>query len=295
MRLLPMILVAALAACRPAASGVALPDKVPDAGTANGVRTSGCGVNGKPTGDFHLSVQDGQGKARDFEVLVPTSYQATRPLQLTFVFHGAGGDESVAKSFGLQDAPGAAAATIFVFPQGVSYRGGGIGWEDSCASYDMIFFDRMLAALEASYCLDASRVFIAGFSWGCDFGTAIVSCRGDRIRAFGAASCTDDFASQSDVSTYLNLPLQVIPKTAIRFTYDVAGDQAYSKASFQSTSALYRSFNQCGNGSTPAPTSPCVSYTGCRNPLIECAYAGLGHALPAQWPGETWSFFSGLP
>ena len=88
------------------------------------------------------------------------------PLPLSFVYHGVGATETVAKSSGLQDAPGAAASGIFVYPQGIPFQTYGVGWDDTCAGYDMVFLDRMVAALEARYCIDTKRIFVAGFSWG---------------------------------------------------------------------------------------------------------------------------------
>ena len=138
---------------------------------------SGCGVPPTRTGDFHMQTTDGADAVRDYEVLVPSTASPTTPLALTFVYHGSGHSESGAKAFGLQNAPGAASASIFVFAQGVPFQNFGVGWDDACSGYDMVFFDHMLAELEATYCIDKKAVFAAGFSWGCDQVTTL-SCRG---------------------------------------------------------------------------------------------------------------------
>ncbi len=255
-----------------------------DAGTA------GCGRAPGAAGDFHVQTTDGTGAARDYEVIVPSPLPTT-PLALTFVYHGAGGTEAVAKGFGLQSAPGAAASSIFVFPQGVS-QGGTVGWNDACGAADMAFFDNMLAYLEANYCVDPTRVFAAGFSWGCDFVTGLTCCRGDRIHAVGAASCSDDFSNPASYLTYINQPCPASGHTAIRFTVDPNGDSAYSAQQFQTTNNLYRSFNSCSSSATTTTSSACVSYGGCKNPYLECTYPGLGHALPPGWASDTWSFFA---
>jgi poly(3-hydroxybutyrate) depolymerase len=150
----------------------------------------------------------------------------------------------------------------------------------------------MLAALEADYCIVTSRVFVAGFSWGCDQVTALTCCRGDRIRAVGAASCSDEFANPSDPASYLDLPCPAKNVAAIRFTHAVGGDSGYPSPLFATTSALYRSFDACSDTSTPVNPSPCVAYAACAHPYVECAYPGLGHALPSGWAADTWSFFS---
>lgn len=245
-----------------------------------------------PTGDRTLTTTDGAGNARAFEVVVPASYPAGAPLAVTFVFHGAGGTSGGAKGFGLQDAPGAASSSIFVFPQGIPFQSYGVGWNDACSGYDMVFFDRMLAAVEAAYCVDPARVYVAGFSWGCDFVTALACCRGDRIRGVAAASCSDEFRSAADPTTYTNLPCPTQSGARIRFTHDVTSDGGYTAQQFATTSALYRAFDGCSSTASAVSPSPCVGYAGCRQPVVECAYGGLGHALPSGWAAESWSFLT---
>ncbi len=254
--------------------------------------SSGCGKAAPRTGDFHLQTTDGNGTARDYEVIVPASYNPSTPLALTFVYHGAGGTQADSKQMGLHTATGAAAASIFVFPQGIYFHPYGIGWDDHCSGRDMVFFDRMAATLKASYCIDESNVFTAGFSWGCDQVTALACCRGSSIRAMAAASCTDEFNSAADYRTYWNSPCPSSPKMGIRFTYDPNGDGGYSAQQFASTAALYRSFNACT--ATGSSGTGCSSVQGCGAPFLDCRYPGMGHTLPANWANDTWSFFAGF-
>ena len=257
--------------------------------------SAGCGLSGKQTGDFHLTTADGQGTVRDFEVIVPSAYDPSTPLALAFVYHGANGNQAGAKAFGLQNAPGAAISGIFVFPQGINFKTYGVGWDDSCGGYDMVLFDHMLAAIESTYCIDTRRVFAAGFSWGGDFVTALTCCRGEKLHAVAAGSCSDDFSTASDARTYLNLPCPAKNSAAIRFTYDASGeDSGYPAPYFASTKSLSPSFKGCSSSSTAVGPGLCRSYAGCANLLLECPYRGLGHALPASWPGDTWTFFSSL-
>jgi poly(3-hydroxybutyrate) depolymerase len=261
-------------------------------GSADPRTGSGCGRASPQTGTFHLQTVDGNGSSREYEVLIPSTYRPLVPLALTFAYHGSDATEAAAESFGLQNAPGAAAASIFVFPRGAPYRSTGVGWDDSCDGYDMVFFDNMLDHLEREYCVDESRVFAAGFSWGCDHVTALMCCRGNRIRAVAAASCSDEFSNTSSYTNYKNLPCPAFAPAGIRFTHDAQGDTSYSQREFTRTSELYRWFNSCSSSSVATLPFPCVSYQDCSKPYIECAYAHLGHALPSTWPADTWSFFS---
>ena len=265
---------------------------------ASPTRSAGCGLTGKPTGTLHLKSTDGKGVSRDYELLVPKTYDAATPLAVSFVFHGANATASDAKAFQLQDAPGAAAASLFVFPQGIAFQSYGVGWDDSCSGYDMPFFDHILAALAANYCIDESRVFVAGFSWGGDQATALACCRGDKLRAVAAASCSDEFKDPANYQSYANLPCPVKNDAAIRFTHALNGDDALKSPLFATTAALYRSFNGCSTNATGVSDAACRTYTGCAVPFTDCAYDGLNHSLPKSWSNDTWAFFSlaaGMP
>jgi hypothetical protein len=222
---------------------------------------------------------------------VPSSYNPNTPLALTFAYHGAGGTEAVAAGFGFQNVPGAASESIFVFPQGVAFQSYGVGWDDSCSGYDVVFFDNMLRDLSASYCINPKRVFAAGFSWGCDFLTALTCCRGSRLRAVAPASCSDDYGNVANYKTYNNEPCGT-GTTGIRFTFDPKGDVGYSAQAFATTSALYQSLDSCTSMSMATPVAPCVAFQGCSKPFVQCPYPGLGHTPPPNWALESWNFFA---
>ncbi len=237
---------------------------------------------------------------------MPPDYDASRPYALTFVFHGSAGNSSVSYSWGLQRAAGASASAIFVFPDGIPYKHFGVGWDDTAAGYDLPFFDNMLKALEDGYCIDPSRVFVAGFSWGGDFAIALACERGDRIRAVAANSTDDEFKDTADYRTYQNLPCPARKHPAVRFQHAEDGDAAYPPPDFATTSKLFQYLNAC-KGAAPAGTAPagratpvqpgkpagaCIAYTGCSSEYIECTFdRRIGHNLPPHWAEETWAFF----
>jgi hypothetical protein len=133
-------------------------------------------------------------------------------------------------------------------------------------------------------------VFAAGFSWGCDYVTALACCRGTKLRAIAAASCTDEFSDTTNYQSYTNGSCPALGPTGVRYTFDPNGDSAYTKSMFTSTNALFRSWNTCSTSSTQSGS--CASFQGCRQPFLSCGYAGLGHALPPGWNTDTWNFFS---
>jgi polyhydroxybutyrate depolymerase len=253
----------------------------------------GCGRD-SPTGDITVNVQDGNGVRREVNLLVPTPYDPNFPRAISISYHGAGGRASHAKGFRLQEAPGASAAAIFVFPQGVPYKNFGVGWDDTCAGYDMPLFDNMLAHLDANYCIDTSRVFVSGFSWGCDHVTALACCRGSRIRGVAAASCSDEYGDKADHTTYQNLPCPQPQRAGIRFTHASVEDSGYPSPLFATTVSLYRAFNGCSDGTMAVDPNPCRSFEGCNSPFIDCPYPNLAHQLPPNFADESWAFFMGL-
>ena len=256
----------------------------------NAKTSAGCGRPAQ-TGTLRRKAADGAGKTREFELLVPASYDANKPLAVTFVYHGQGGDEEVAKSYGLQNAPGAEDASIFVFPRGIPFEGYGVGWNDKCSGYDMPLFDHMLSDISDNFCVDPSRVFAAGFSWGGDHVTALACCRGSRVRAIAPASCSDEFSDASDHCTYNNAPCPNAGATAVRFTFDRAGDGPLTAQHYKATTELFRGLGRCSSSGV-AGKQPCVAFEGCSQPYVECGYSGLGHALPPGWASDTWQFFA---
>jgi len=260
---------------------------------AMGRYSSGCGTMPANPTSYTATTTDGNGAQRMYDVFVPSPYDASTPLALTFVFHGGGETQYNAEGYGVQMGTGASAASLFVFPLGVyDPEGSSSGWNARCNSPDMPFFDNMLYELETQYCIDTTRVFAAGFSEGCDMSTGLACCRGDRIRAIGAASCTDYYDTLSDYTTFKDAASCPPPlHTAIRFTHDKSGgDAGYAAPAFITTSQLYQHWLACTPQSPPADT--CTTFAGCDDPFIECPYTNLGHMLPSNWGPDTWAFFA---
>jgi poly(3-hydroxybutyrate) depolymerase len=160
----------------------------------------------------------------------------------------------------------------------------------------------MLKGLEAGYCIDSSRIFVAGFSWGGDFAIAVACNRGDEIRAVAANSTDDEFKDTSNYLTYQNLPCPARRHPAVRFQHAEEGDASYPPPDFATTSKLFQYLNSCTGAAAPGASAParsgarpdsCVSYNGCSSAYIECSFdRKIGHALPPHWAEDTWAFFT---
>jgi poly(3-hydroxybutyrate) depolymerase len=260
-------------------------------------RSPGCGRPAR-TGIVTLSTEDGNHTPRSFRVQIPVDYARSRAYPVTFVFHAAGGSADDSYSWGLQDAPGAAAGSLFVYPTGIDFQHEGPGWDDRSNGYDFPFFDHMLAQLEAAYCIDPRAVFATGFSWGADFSIALACNRGGVLRAVAADSASDDFKDPGDYRSYVDMPCPGPAHPAVRFVHAEGGDDKYPPPDFATTSQLLQHLNSCSAAPPPvvAPGTvmTCRSYPGCATEYVECAFDHrIGHALPPHWAAETWAFFAG--
>jgi len=257
--------------------------------------SAGCYKTVQPKGRYQLTSGDGQMRRRTYQIVVPQDYNGRTPLALVFGFHGANGAGRDALAEGVLNARAVKSNAIVVAPDGIAYQGGGTGWDDSCSGYDIALFDRILAEIEDKYCIDPSRIFAYGHSWGGDFSTALACCRGDLVRAVAPNAATDEFTDVTDFRTYANGSCPSPVKPAVRFTHSDGGDEAYPAPMFETTSKLFRSFNACTDQSLPISPRPCVKFQGCKEAVIECSYPGLGHRVPPSYGQETWDFFDGLP
>jgi poly(3-hydroxybutyrate) depolymerase len=269
-------------------------------------QSAGCGRQAVPAGEVPLKSTegkstDGKGRPRTYLIHMPAGYDASRPYPLIFVFHGSGGNSRQSYSWGLQNVAGASSGAIFVFPDGIAYKNLGIGWDDAPDGYDLPFFDHMQKDIEAQYCIDTTRVFVAGFSWGGDFATALACNRAAAIRAVAANSTDDEFKDRSNYLTYAGLPCRGGRHPAIRFEHAAGGDVEYPAPYFATTSRLFQYLNSCSGASSEtaprtsvsAAASVCVSYKACAAEYLECTFDhGIGHALPPNWAKDTWDFFS---
>jgi len=249
------------------------------------------------TGEVTLSTTDGAGKARSYRVHLPAGYDPKQTHALIFVFHGANSSAAESSGWGLQDSGAAAREAIVVFPNGIAFQNYGVGWDDRSTGYDLPFFDHMLTSLESAYCVDTTRVFATGFSWGGDFAVALACNRGDELRAVAINSATDEFKDKADYRSYQDLPCRAQRPPALRFQHAATGDAAYPPPYFATTSRLLQALNSCSGATRPAatvaPGQSCVAYQGCRSDYVECSFdAHLGHVLPPNWARDTWNFFA---
>ncbi len=160
---------------------------------AEKLTTGGSSVpSGLPT-SVKLSINSG-GSNREYIIDIPEDYDPTHPYRLIFSWHQAYGsangnangqypanngpnfDAENYAYFGLhREATAANQPAIFVAPQGI----GNFPWD---YARDVVLFDDLLELIGDNVCIDESRVFTTGFSFGAMMSYALSISRQDKLR-----------------------------------------------------------------------------------------------------------------
>lgn len=134
------------------------------------------------------------GTFREYFITLPKDYDNTKPYKLLFAMHcyGSSAEDFVHHTpdydhptpyYG-QQVLDKNSDYIFVSAQAVN----GL-WNKGQEDHD--FFGKMLTTMEENYCIDTSRVFVTGFSFGAMFSNSLAQDYQDRIRAVATYAVAD--------------------------------------------------------------------------------------------------------
>jgi poly(3-hydroxybutyrate) depolymerase len=282
----------------------------PDPSPPGAVRSAGCG-KARTLQDGNQTIASG-GTDRVYLLETPDAYDNTYPHRVVFMFHWNYGsinaivnppdaDRNTDRPFyGMGDLTDA--ETIFVVPQGLVNPNGGAGWANP-EDRDVNFTDDMLAAISDDLCIDTSRVFTTGFSYGAGMSIALACVRPDKFRAavvYAAAFISGVTAAQCTTPVAF-------------FESHGVDDPIINYQTGLTVLNTFTSLNGCTAMAPPAPPADghtCTSYEGCSVPTRFCSFgAGQGNPFnvnlrghyptskdPGQstsWvPAEAWSFIT---
>lgn len=253
----------------------------PNTGGEPALPSQGCSASDAMPTERSRTVEVG-GEPREYLIDLPLDYQSSHPYRLVLGFHGLQYDaEWVANGeppltgpyFGLQEE--ANDSTIFVAPQALTG-----GWSNQDGR-DVDFVDALLAELAGAWCVDRSRVFSVGFSYGAIMTVTLACERPDSFRAFVPMS-----ASLPSACSALPQPLAYLGTHGLQ-------DNSIPLTTGELVRDAFLSANGCSPDATTLDDSGCASYAGCAPdaPVRWCTFEG--EHVPAPFAGPViWDFLS---
>jgi predicted esterase len=274
------------------------------------VPSAGCGQT-RTLQDGTQTIASG-GVNRTYFLETPDTYDNTRPHRVVFMFHWNYGsinaivnppdaDRNTDRPFyGMGDLTDD--QTIFVVPQGLVNAGGGAGWANP-DNRDVNFTDDVLATVASDLCIDTTRVFTTGFSYGAGMSVALACVRPDKFRA--AVVYAPAFISGVN-SAQCTAPIPFFASHGV-------DDPVINYQTGLNVLDTFTGLNGCTAMLPPNPPADghtCISYEGCTFPTRFCNF-GAGEGNPfnpslrghyptskdpgqsASWvPAEAWAFIT---
>lgn len=229
---------------------------------------------------------------------VPASYDGTKAVPLVIALHGAynTGDKFAPDSewASVSDAHG----FIVIFPNGDG-NGTALSWHDwvfdGSKPDDVGFLAKVIGKLEATYKIDATRVFLSGFSDGGDMSSFFAAERPDLIA--GIAPWAGDWSTGDGQSDSQLKPTLPVPVWLQRGSDDNSDPGRVSLAT-QDTQQTNFWINLAHDGTTPQVSvfngnQHTSTYTGGAAEVRYTSIVGLGHSVQPGFAERTWTeFFS---
>ena len=239
-----------------------------------------------------LSIQSG-GKSRKYILRIPTDYDKSKSYRLVFAFAESGSSaQSVANRNYFRMAGYDSKGTIFVAPDAENGAG-------SWSKTDVVLTDDILAQVKNGLCIDTTRIFATGFSFGGAMSMALACTRADVFRGVAFFSGADLTGS---CPTTLTKPIAYYASQA-------SGDASGSPTpmSGRTKQAEFAKVNGC-TAEPDAIVFPasgkahtCTVYKNCSagHPTVYCVFNGAHGWEPVDpgqstsWdPPEAWKFIT---
>jgi hypothetical protein len=209
---------------------------------------------------------------RNYFLRLPAGYDMQKGYAVHFGGGGCGNTNGMSGENGAFAVPGTAATGAIQVGLSYVYDNGACFKDEYVNTPELPFFDAVMKELDANYCFDKAKVFIAGYSSGAWEAYTLAFARGGVIRGIATAAG----GLRKDRPTPSRIPFAAILLTG-------AGDTS-NPITGATGSALARDLvlqtNGCvGTATVDWPAMPsCKQYTGCpaAYPVIWCTPDG-GH------------------
>jgi poly(3-hydroxybutyrate) depolymerase len=262
------------------------------------MKSSGCGKPGLKSGTFSIT---SAGLQRSYILNVPANYDATKPSRMIFTMHWMDGSAQAVKnsnfySYILYDTE---KTLLLVAPQGYTDGSPWRGKDDK----DHVFFADLHRHLLSSLCVDSSRVFMTGFSYGGMITYSLSTAHQQRIRASAGLG-------PANYNIYLptknNEPIAWMQTTGMKDGLTPWVNNDAQKRGSKYIALEHAANNGCtlpaGNDVPTWKSGPhfCYDFQGCKAgyPVKACTFSG-GHTDLNSDPGSnvnwlhtvSWNFF----
>jgi poly(3-hydroxybutyrate) depolymerase len=238
--------------------------------------SAGCGAPAKLTnGRRTINVN---GLNREYVLDIPSNYNQNNPYKLVFGWHWRGGSANDVVGQGYYGMKSLSNNTaIFVAPDRAA---GTDGWTNANGR-DIAFLQSMLTQLKSSLCIDESRIFSTGWSYGGMMSFAVGRELPSTFRAIAPVS-----------GAFLTPHVDSGSATAAWIAHG-NNDTVVSQSSGAQARDAYVRANGCSNTTVPVQPSPCVEYQNCSagKPVVWCSFNG-GHTQPSFYSSGAWNFFN---
>ena len=266
------------------------------------VPSAGCGrattvTNGKKT------ITSG-GQQRSYIIDIPTGYDMNKPYRFFYTSHwiSSKAEDVVNQNYYFLKplATAAKEPAIFLAPQALP--GNPTGTWDTQKAIDNVLFDDILAYVKANLCIDTTRVFATGFSFGGMMTYSLsVNHQGTIRAAVGIAPA--------------NYNIYVPPKTHQQMAWMQTtgmGDTTcpWVQGTSKTNGSKYIAIEHATDNGCAIPTTVpnwttgnhlCYDFTGCKDglPVKACTFNGphtninMDSGSSTNWiPQESWKFFT---
>jgi poly(3-hydroxybutyrate) depolymerase len=212
------------------------------------------------------------GVARGYYVSIPSTYESIEPQRLVFGYHGSGWNGEMMRGYLDMERAPLVSRSVFVYPDGID----GV-WDLSQAGDDMLFFDAIVARMSVDYCVDRSRIFVSGQSFGGMMSNAVGCARGDVVRAIAPIA-----GSGPHTSSACKGPVAA-------WIVHGMDDLNVSFASGEKSRDCWAMKNGCSMNMAAVMPTGCQAYQGCSagQPVICCTHVNeTGHQEPESRTGR---------
>ena len=256
---------------------------------AKTLTTGGSSVMSALPTSTRLKITSG-GMNREYIIDIPANYDPTHPYRLIFSWHQAYGSDTGnanglhpandgpnfdAKNYAyfglLREATAANQPAIFVAPGGI----GNLPWD---YNRDVVLFDDLLALVDANLCIDDSRVFTTGFSFGAMMSYALTLGRPAKLRgAVAMAAANYNFTQPTNA----HVPIAYMGTTGMSdgtcpWGNDTMGGKACVLQHAKDNGCTIPSGNNIPTTTAGSKKYVCYDFAGCNAgyPVKVCTFDG---------------------